>query len=231
LFFCFELIGDPGQPEANLFRANVQKTIEILGQSRETAVADKAFKILDALSPLYSPDFATESTEEREAKKVSVLSVVRSLAFPYHDSPKYPRPSAESSSTRGSLNSPTYSMASVSPPGFDSKQPLLPPISSIRNTIPTEQLSSFPPYAQTLPLPPNRLHSQDQNMPPPSHSNIQSLPLYPLYNSIQQGQEDTQSSFVNADMMWGASVGFGPGEWSSFLDAMQRPAPLGRGTQ
>jgi len=236
LFFCFQLIGDPGQPGANLFRANVQKAITILEQLRDVAVADKGFKILDALSPLYSPDFPSESMQERETKKARVLSLVRTLAFPYHDSPKYPRLPADSWSSRGSLSSPADSTSSISPPGFGPNQQVLPPVSSMRNTIPTEQqLPSFPPYTHAPPLPPSHSNLPGQGVPPPSYTNMSPLSLYSPYSNPQQQQEgDPQGTLLNPgheDMMWGASVGFGPGEWTSFLDAMRHPAPSGHGPQ
>ena len=54
---------------------------------------------------------------------------------------------------------------------------------------------------------------------PNSYSNMQ------LYSQPQHLQELIQGAHANpedGDMMWGASVGFGPGEWTSFLDAIQR---------
>ena len=223
LFICFQLINDPNQPGANLFREKILKAVTRLEQSRDIAVADKAFKILDALSPLYSPDFPTESMEEREAKKARVLSLVRTLAFPYHDSPKYPRSSTDSLSIRGSLNSPTESVPSTSPPGFGSNPQVLPPVSSVRNTISSQQqLLPFPTYSHLLP---SRSNSQDQNMPPSLLNTYTNIQQHPAYNQPQQPQEFIRGAYVNPEdegMMWGASVGFGPGEWTSFLDAIQR---------
>lgn len=107
MFFSFQLISNPDQPGASLFRANIQKALTTLELSRDTPVADKALHILRALAPLYSQDFANEDEQERERLKSHVLSLVKTLAFPYHDSPKYPRVNAvDSPSAPGYVSSP-----------------------------------------------------------------------------------------------------------------------------
>ncbi|KAH7930037.1 hypothetical protein BV22DRAFT_1028781 [Leucogyrophana mollusca] len=94
MFFSFQLIANPDQPGASLFRANIRKSISTLELSRGTPVADKALDILHALAPLYNQEFVGEEESERERKKGRVLSLVKTLAFPYHDSLKYPRVNA-----------------------------------------------------------------------------------------------------------------------------------------
>ncbi|KAF8845601.1 hypothetical protein BDN67DRAFT_961186 [Paxillus ammoniavirescens] len=117
MFFSFQLIGNPDQPGASLFRSNIQKALATLELSRGAAVADRALDILHALAPIYSQDFANEEESERERKKVLVLGLVKTLAFPYHDSPKYPRVHAvESPNTPGYMSSPGTGN-SGSPPG------------------------------------------------------------------------------------------------------------------
>ncbi|KAH7888082.1 fungal-specific transcription factor domain-containing protein [Phlebopus sp. FC_14] len=107
MFFSFQLIANPDQPGASLFRANIQKALATLELSRGAPVADKALDILRALAPLYSSDFASEDERERERLKGRVLSLVKTLAFPYHDSPKYPRMNAvDSPNAPGYLSSP-----------------------------------------------------------------------------------------------------------------------------
>jgi hypothetical protein len=107
MFFSFQLISNPEQPGASLFRANIQKALTTLELSRGTPVADKALHILHALAPLYSQDFANEAEQERERLKSRVLSLVKTLAFPYHDSPKYPRVNAvDSPNAPGYMSSP-----------------------------------------------------------------------------------------------------------------------------
>ncbi|KAG6378388.1 fungal-specific transcription factor domain-containing protein [Boletus reticuloceps] len=107
MFFSFQLISNPDQPGASLFRANIQKALTALELSRGTAVADKALDILHALAPLYSQDFVNEPEQERERIKSRVLSLVKTLAFPYHDSPKYPRVNAvDSPNAPGYISSP-----------------------------------------------------------------------------------------------------------------------------
>ncbi|KAH9894157.1 hypothetical protein C8Q73DRAFT_506017 [Cubamyces lactineus] len=87
MFFSFQLIARPDQPAASLFRENIRKALASLEQSRWMPVADKALTILQALAPLYSDDFLELSREERECTKARVLSLVRTLAFPYQDAP------------------------------------------------------------------------------------------------------------------------------------------------
>jgi len=107
MFFSFQLISNPEQPGASLFRANIQKALTTLELSRGTPVADKALDILRALAPLYNQDFANEPEQERECLKNRVLSLVKTLAFPYHDSPKYPRVNAvDSPNAPGYMSSP-----------------------------------------------------------------------------------------------------------------------------
>lgn len=62
-------------------------------------------------------------------------------------------------------------------------------------------------------------------MPPSLVSSYTNMQQHPAYNQPQQPQEFIRGAYVNPKdegMMWGASVGFGPGEWTSFLDAIQR---------
>ena len=87
MFFSFQLITKPDQPAASLFRENIRKATASLEQSRWMPVADKALTILQALAPLYSDELLELSREEREHKKAQVLSLVRTLAFPYQDAP------------------------------------------------------------------------------------------------------------------------------------------------
>ncbi|RPD62045.1 hypothetical protein L226DRAFT_535426 [Lentinus tigrinus ALCF2SS1-7] len=87
MFFSFQLITKPDQPAASLFRENIRKATASLEQSRWMPVADKALTILQALAPLYSDELLEVSREDSERKKASVLSLVRTLAFPYQDAP------------------------------------------------------------------------------------------------------------------------------------------------
>ncbi|KAF7354944.1 hypothetical protein MSAN_01409300 [Mycena sanguinolenta] len=129
MFFSFQLIANPDQPGANLFRASVRKAMMTLEQSRGVAVADKGYDILQSLAPLYAAEFPQQSADVREREKARILSIVRKLAFPYHDSHD-PRRAGESPSARGAASSPSNSN-SVSPPGM----PHALPYSDIR-TVP-----------------------------------------------------------------------------------------------
>lgn len=222
MFFSFQLIRDPDQPHANRFRSNIAKALSILDNARDIPIANKAYNILDALSPLCSAEYSVEQSEERERKKAAILRTVRKLAFPYHDSPKYLRTYVDSPNTRGSTSSPANSMSSASPTGFSSTQNVLAPVSSMRDSASNQQpISSLT----------SSIYSGVQHYMPPSIPPQQSSFYIPLESSYQsygaphsQQINDDRPYFTNEpDETWGASVGFGPGEWSSLLDTMQRP--------
>lgn len=210
MFFCFQLISDPDQPGAATFRANIQKAINIIDQCREVSISHKAYAVLEALAPLYSVEFPRLSMQERDEKKAKVLALVRTLAFPYHDSPRC-HFSAESPSALGSLIGSPTSMTGSSP-----ELSTQPPVSSIRN-LPSQQLSCLPPY--THPPPPSR-STHESLSPQIPQSESQFVP----YNFPQQ-QMYPQALYPNAardeDSLWSGSLGFGPGDWISFLDVMQ----------
>ena len=256
MFFSFQLIANPDQPGASLFRANIGKAITTLQHSRGSALADKCFDILQALAPLYSVEFHLDGPEIRARKRAMVLSTVRKLAFPYHDS-HYPRTLPDSPSLRSPANSSSVSppMALMStlpvqhqPVQYDSPGQLhnLPPMSSIRT--PT-QLPSSAPYNQ------NQIHNPMPSLSdsPHSHSHQAQLssdvmphtsissapgssPSYPPYHLAQNPQPQMYNDNprytpylhpMDDPGMWGASVGFGQGEWAQFLHVMQRPDVTG----
>ncbi|EIN10817.1 hypothetical protein PUNSTDRAFT_142740 [Punctularia strigosozonata HHB-11173 SS5] len=115
MFFSFQLISNPDGPQAGLLRSNIKRIVDTLIQSQTMSVADKSLRILQALSPLYSDEFRSLSPQERNHKKSQVLSVVKKLAFPYHDSAKHLRQSATSPS--GGSGSPSTSSSTISPAG------------------------------------------------------------------------------------------------------------------
>ncbi|KJA24617.1 hypothetical protein HYPSUDRAFT_38685 [Hypholoma sublateritium FD-334 SS-4] len=116
MFFSFQLIANPDQPGAGLFRASIRKAIGMLEQCKGIAVAEKAYDILQALAPLYAPEFPLDVPEARDAKRAQVLGTVRKLAFPYHDSHD-PRRFGDSASpgTRAALGSPATSSSLPTP--------------------------------------------------------------------------------------------------------------------
>ncbi|KIJ26036.1 Glucooligosaccharide oxidase [Sphaerobolus stellatus SS14] len=92
MFFSFQLIANPKQAGGNLFRANIQRVMNVLEHLRGIHVADKAFSVLEALAPLYDESAAGVGGvdgEEQEHMKNRVLGFVRRLAFPCHDSPAF----------------------------------------------------------------------------------------------------------------------------------------------
>jgi hypothetical protein len=116
MFFSFQLISNPNQPGAGLFRVNIKKAFGTLDLSRGQAVADRALDILGALQPLYEVGFADMEEGERASVKGRVLGLVKTLAFPYHDQAR--------SSGRGSVSdSPNDGYASGSPSGYAGSPP------------------------------------------------------------------------------------------------------------
>lgn len=85
MFFSFQLLANPDQPGATLFKESIRKAIHTLEQYRGSDVADKGYEILHVLSPLYSNNY-DNNPEAREQAKSHALRTVRKLEFPYQDS-------------------------------------------------------------------------------------------------------------------------------------------------
>lgn len=226
MFFSFQLIANPDQPGAGLFRASIRKAIGMLEQCKGIAVAEKAYDILQALAPLYSPEFPLEVADARDTKRAQVLGTVRKLAFPYHDSHD-PRRFGDSASpgTRAALGSPATS-SSVSPP------------MSVLLPLPHHYDAVAPPYPLPLPL---RLPPPHAQLPTPHLAQSPQTPhqplghqqplsptgafQYPMPQAPQNVYPDVQrySQYVQPveHTMWGASVGFDQGEWTQFLDGLR----------
>ncbi|KAL0949810.1 hypothetical protein HGRIS_009845 [Hohenbuehelia grisea] len=248
MFFSFQLIANPDQPGAGLFRQNIRKALATLEQCRGIPVADRAYDILTALAPLHAAEFPLEPHDVREKRQAHVLSVVRKLALPYHDA----RDSRHGGSSRTSespmgpggrnLHSPANS-SSLSPPlGFVAG--VLPPsgqpydgghsVSSVRTT---------PGGTTGAQLPPIYIHNGAQHhqnhmsasaqspqvMSPTSGAqqpNMASNGYNQFYSSVpsQQLYSDPRYPPYAApveEAIWGASVGFGQGEWAQFLDGIR----------
>ena len=84
MFFSFQLLANPDQPGATLFKESIRKAMHTLEQYRGSDVADKGYEILHVLSPLYSNNY-DNNPEAREQAKSHVLRTVRKLEFPYQD--------------------------------------------------------------------------------------------------------------------------------------------------
>ena len=238
MFFSFQLITHPDQPAATLFRENIKKSIACLEQSRWMPVADKALTILQALAPLYSDDFASEVPQERKRKKAQVLKLVKTLAFPYQDSPPGRGDSSAGSSPSVGLPHQGFehppSPSQMFGPVQKQTQTQL-PVSSMRWTPAEADPSALPPP----PPPPQRYPDQPVGpamgppvMGPPAGYpgpgtpyNLSSPvgPVPPNAGVMQEAPPFYMHPPADDSSMWGASVGFGLGEWAQFLDVMQRP--------
>ena len=250
MFFSFQLISHPDQPAASLFRENIKKAIATLEQSRWMPVADKALTILQALAPLYSDEFASEPPIEQKRKKAQVLNLVKTLAFPYQDNPSGRGDSSAGSSPSLSMNPPITSESPSATHMLGTQKTQI-PTSSVRWTSPgtsatLQQQPALPPpppgYVEQSPslnsMPSNgSVHSQHHHH---QHQQQQMSPISPSYQNMGYGVPPQavppnaagmpdQGFFMQppADegSMWGASVGFGLGEWAQFLDVMQGPDP------
>jgi len=236
MFFSFQLIANPDQPGAGLFRDSIRKAITTLEQARGIVVADKALDILQALAPLYSPQFPLESAESRDKKRAHVLGTVRKLAFPYHDSHD-PRRFGDSLSARGNMSSPANSN-SVSPPmatvqtlpQYDS----IPPTIRANTMYSPQQQPSLSQHAQNIHSPPNQPQlvgsSHGQNLPPAQSYQGYSLAPHTTHHIYP---DTNRYSYVQPldDSMWGAAVGFGQTEWSQFLDSTRSDVSSNRHLQ
>ncbi|KAJ7873396.1 hypothetical protein B0H14DRAFT_2720565 [Mycena olivaceomarginata] len=192
MFFSFQLIANPDQPGASLFRSSIRKAMATLEQARGSAVADKGYNILQSLAPLYSVEFPQQSPDIREKEKARILSVVRKLAFPYHDSHD-PRRMGESPSGRGAASSPSNSN-SVSPPMNGAHA--LPYHEGLHNL---SSMRTAPPIYTTTQSPDGPMRSPQQTQMSPT------VVSHPHYNS----------SYPSA--IWGPAIGFGQSEWNQFL--------------
>ncbi|KAJ7087254.1 fungal-specific transcription factor domain-containing protein [Mycena belliarum] len=237
MFFSFQLISNPDQPGAGLFRASIRKAMATLEQARGTAVADKGFDILQSLAPLYSADFPRQSPEVREKEKAKILSIVRKLAFPYHDSHD-PRRLGES--PRGAASSPSNSN-SVSPPmtvvqalphyeamNVSSVRTAPPAIYTHSTQSPDGPMRSPQSGSQMSPTVMSHPHSLPSmgsspgvyNPGPPYHLPPPQQP----YPGSDAGRYTQYPHPVDDEAVWGQAIGFGHGEWTQFLDVL-RPDP------
>lgn len=227
MFFSFQLIANPDQPGAGLFRASIRKAISTLELSRGMTVADKAYDILTALAPLYSPDFPLQPSEVREKQRADILGVVRKLAFPYHSSDD-PRRYGDSPAARRSGTSPANSN-SLSPP-----MPLTAPLPHHYDSLQTHALSSVrtPTYNNGSQSHLQPLTHSPQQMSPTVTLNAASPTYGPHHYMHPQpsmyADAPRYSHYMHSmdeQTVWGAAVGFEHGEWTQFLDGLRPENP------
>jgi hypothetical protein len=240
MFFSFQLISNPEQPGAGLFRQSIGKAITTIESSRGTPLSDKAFNILSALTPLYSPEFSQTTPEERDKLRAQKLGVVKKLAFPYHDSHD-PRRYGESPSTRGTAGSPANS-SSLSPPAQ-----MISTLPQQYESIPSHAMSSmrtvtniYPPQ-QTVqahlssvsesPQPHPQMVTHPQSLAGVSTSYSNPNPSYMSQGQVYDAQRYMYVHPVDEATMWGAAVGFGQSEWTQFLDGFKPEVQASNGRQ
>lgn len=210
MFFSFQLIANPDQPGASLFRDSIRKAIVTLENYRGNAVADKACIILEALAPLYSSEFLQECKEEQAKRRALVLRTVRKLAFPYHDShdksADSPGRSASSPSSGTAPSPPTSSLVSLSAP-YD---PLS--VHTSTNVYSHNGLMQSP----VTQMSPSISHSQGL-----TSLYSQPYPVSPQQSLHTDASRYQYANYVDDTAMWGAAVGFNQGEWCQFLDGLR----------
>jgi hypothetical protein len=202
MFFSFQLIAKPDQPGAGLFRANIKKAMSTLEQAHGEAVSDKGHDILQALAPLHSVEFLEGTQDQRARKKAAVLSAVRKLAFPYHDSPLYPRTQSESpgarflSSPRNS-NSPVTGVTEVRP---TAQQHMLPHLEPAQRLTPMSAIRTMPSQAELTPLDPYTRSSplmsasmQQALTSPGQHQGMQNM----LPSSLPSSQSSPSTTYAH----------------------------------
>ena len=238
MFFSFQLIANPDQAGAGLFRESIRKAIATLEQCRGIAVADKAHDILQALAPLYSPEFPLASAEVREKKRAQVLGTVRKLAFPYHDSHD-PRRFGESPSGRGTLSSPENS-SSVSPPHhmvsalshhYDTIESHMRPTPSgtTSTSTPSHPGTFSSPHGHQSLIQTHVQHSPQapSHVPAMAHQQTMSGYQYSTMGSQHLSHMYTDRYYAQPmeESNWGAAVGFGQVEWAQLLDGLRPEIP------
>ncbi|TFK56038.1 hypothetical protein OE88DRAFT_1692901 [Heliocybe sulcata] len=218
MFFSFQLITNPEQAGANMFRMNVKQAMETLRLCKGAPVADKALDILQTLSPLSigEVDGAMRRGKDDRDKTVGhVLSSVRNLAFPCHDSPSYPYPfgragldspaSGSSGRRREATNTPDLVpgrpllTTALDPNGMEGPHQAHPRPAGSSGGVQspaypgvTSELSSLAPYTHPPPMPPPHLHSslisqhQHQAMATGQQPPLQDMPYQPGYPHSSQ---------------------------------------------
>ena len=250
MFFSFQLITNPDQPGANLFRTNVARVLDILAQHRGSPTADRAVNILNALAPLYDKaTLAKKSMKDKEKMRKEVLSLVKSLAFPYHDALE-PTRSHNVTKTNGNGEGIVTSSVSLSQPSTTAPLP--------QNQHRRGQYQSVPPPASTSGMQNShkRVASTSYEAPTsgarglavdapdsrrmletsgslsgalgynrlvPSHYPPQQQQMSPVKPVIPN--TNTMNSFMpmpdtDDTTTWGAAMGFGQGEWARFVEGI-----------
>lgn len=214
MFFSFQLIANHEQPGANLFRANIKRVMVVLEHLRGIAVADKALSILQALAPLYDEQPVDEH-DDCDRKKSRVLSFVRRLAFPCHDSPGFSRGRAVDSSVSPhavpmAASSPA---ASISPPSAHGRPPT--PVAA-STALPPPLAQAPQAQAQTPAGAQGPQGSQGPQTAPPQYAHQLPTPRPPAYDHPYGPQPD--------ETVWGTSIGVDSGDWASFISVVQ-PRP------
>lgn len=238
MFFTFQLIRNPDIPEAHKFRQHVHTVFLLLENSGSMPVAEKSLQVLRTLASLYSEDFSALEERVQAENKTNILSIVRSLDFPYQNPPSGNR-SQESpanltgafsfvdSEQGGQSDSPVGQIKVesllVQPSGSGQQNPnppMLPPSSSILVPPPALPETFQQPYA----LP----YSQaDQNIAGPSTMVDANIPYYTqqyeyLYGDLHHTREPSMGWTPVVDT-WGGGSGFPQNEWYSLFDGTAAP--------
>lgn len=275
MFFSLQLVADPAQPGAALFRSNIRRVLDLLRQAslKGVQVAEKAVDILEAMRPLHeSADYDGHDGSEHgkgggvkdPKERERVISLVRGLAFPYHDAfatrPHGHRgghgndsPRSASSYTSSGHYSPGGGQMGLGAfgSGINQQQHVLQQQNPLQSTSQmlapalgrTGMTPAPPPYS-----PPDKRYTNSSSATgntgyqltnTNSNPDIYGVPPVSSTGSVSSGLVGSglsgapgsagsnggtapSGNGLEDPAMWGASVGFGQGEWARFLDVMQR---------
>jgi hypothetical protein len=166
MFFCFQIINKPHQAGVGRLRAHVLRAVRTLESFSGVRIVEKSLDILRALGPLYAEEFLSDTPQDRERKKQTVLPAVRSLQFPCVDSLNNLAGSA-------SGTSPTQSSAYTDSPQPTGPGPDLMWVTTVHVQEPEIQ-SQVSPAAMLQPHQQHLLHQQHPQHP--QHPTSESLP-------------------------------------------------------
>jgi hypothetical protein len=245
MFFTFQLIRNPGIPEAPKFRQHLRTVVSLLENSGSMPVAEKSLHVLHTLAPLYSEEFYSMDERLQAETKANILTIVRGLEFPYQSPPSgiRPRESPINNAVAFSFSGSDRSGQTGSPVGQMKVESLLGPGPGIptdqaRNT--TNQTLNlrrcYPPSSSILvppPALPGNLHPMsttysqpysqfDQHAAGSSTQADVNVPYYThqyeyLYGEFPAGRQPT-TGWTPAVDTWGGGSGFPQNEWYSLFD-------------
>lgn len=186
MFFCFQIINNPKQKGAGHLRANVLRAIRTLESFDGVRASEKALDILRTLGPLYTEEFLSDTPEDRERKKQTVLPIVRRLQFPCVNSLNVPVGVEVAGSVNGTFSSPTQSSAHTDSPQSTGPGPEPNPMLGTTVHAQEPEMRSMHPQVS----PGTMLQSHQQHLLHQQHQQHQQLPTCESLPSFKWSNAD-----------------------------------------